>query len=130
MKKIKTTRFLLIILCILMSFSADAYASSYSFHFEPPFVGSIQHAPASRADGAFTPYVQPSGTTNATTYVLTISDWNSTQSVSDFRTDITSGRAYFTYDTGYGGYGQYYKLTAYPSYYDFQEYYAAGSWKP
>jgi hypothetical protein len=50
--------------------------------------------------------------------------------VSNARTNVTSGIAHFTYNSGYGGAGQRYKLTGYPSNMNFLEYRAAGNWKP
>lgn len=110
--------------------SVSAFAASYNFHFKPPFAGSANHSSPATADGAFTPYVQPNGTTAATTYVLTQPQAGSTATVSNFKTNVTSGRSSFKYDAGYGGKGQRYKLTGYPSNSNFQEYKAAGSWKP
>lgn len=121
---------ILVLMCVLILGSVSAFAATYNFYFTPPFVGSIQHSSPATADGAFTPYVHPSGTTNATTYVLTMPEFNSIVTVSNVRTNITSGRAHFTYNPGFGGAGQRYKLTGYPSNTNFQEYRAAGNWKP
>lgn len=130
MFKRKVTKTVVLALCLLMLTSVSVFAASYSFHFKPPFAGCIQHSSPATADGKFTPYVDPDGTTNATTYVLTMPDAGSTVTVSNFKENVTSAKTYFTYNSGYGGSGQKYKLTGYPSNYDFQEYYAAGTWKP
>ncbi|MBZ4665362.1 MAG: hypothetical protein JG770_615 [Mahella sp.] len=126
----RKVKVMLLVVCLLMVGSVSAFAVTYSFHFEPPFVGSVQHSPSAMADGTFTPYVDPSGTTNATTYVLTLPSPGSIDTVSSFAPNVTSAKTYFTYNSGFGGLGQYYKLTGYPSNSDFQEYYAAGGWKP
>lgn len=120
----------ILVITLLMTMGVTAYAASYSFHFEPPFVGCIQHSSSQKADGNYSAYVDPSGTTNATTYVLTMPSSSSTDTVSNYKTNVTSSKTYFTYDTGYGGEGQWYKLTGYPSNSNFQEYYSAGTWKP
>ena len=125
-KKIKVT--LLIVLVLLMA-GTTVLAASYSFHFIPPFTGSARWATATTVSGS-APYVDPSGTTNGTTYVLVLPAYHSTTDVSNFRTNVTSAKTYFTYNTGYGGSGQQYNLCGFPTATDFQEYYAAGSWLP
>lgn len=130
MLKRKTTKIMISVLSLFVIGSTSAFAASYYFNFEGSFVGSIQHSFPRAADGNFTPYVYPNGTTNATSYVLTKSASNSTSEVSNFRTNITSGKHNFTYKKGFGGSGQDYKMTGYPSNSDFQDYKAAGTWKP
>lgn len=130
MVKRKISKLILLVMCLLTVGTVSALAVGYDFHFKPPFTGSIQHSSPAVADGSFTPYVDPDGTTNATTYVLTRPTSGSTDTVSSFATNVTSSKTSFTYNTGYGGAGQSYKLTGYPSNADFQEYYADGEWKP
>lgn len=130
MLKRKLSKLIVLTLSLLIIGTLSVFAATYDFYFEPPFAGSIQHSLPSEADGAFTPYVCPYGTTNATTYVLTQPEYNSTSTVSNYITDVTSGIHYFTYETGYGGSGQDYKLSGYPSDFYFQQYTDSGNWKP
>lgn len=129
MLKRTRTKTMVLTCCLLMLSSVSAFAASYNFTFTPPFAGSAKSSSLVTADGKFTAYVDPGGTTNATTYVLTRGT-SQAATVSNFRTDVTSARSNFTYDTGYGGAGQKYKLTGYPSNHNFQAYKAAGTWKP
>lgn len=130
MFKRNITKIIVLVLSLLAVTSVSVFATTYNFYFKPPFIGSIRHSSPATANGAFTPYVQPSGTTNATTYVLTMPEPDSIVTVSNARTNVTSGIAHFTYNSGYGGAGQRYKLTGYPSNMNFLEYRAAGNWKP
>jgi hypothetical protein len=130
MFKRKVTKITTLAISLLMMGSVSALAATYSFNFTPPFTGSVRHSTPTTADGAKTPYVDPSGTTNATTYVLTLPATGSTSEVTNFKTGVTSAKTYFVYKSGYGGAGQSYKLSGYPSNYDFQQYSAAGAWKP
>lgn len=116
-----------LLLFSLSSMSVFA-ANYYDFKFSGQITGNATHAGPVQADGKFNPYVNPDGTTNATTYVLTLP--SSLTSVSSFRTNVTSGKKYFTYDQGFGGKDQPYRLTGYPSNIDYQAYVAAGTWKP
>jgi hypothetical protein len=129
MFKRKVTKITTLALSLLMMGSVSAFALSYSFSFTPPYVGSAKYTPAAVADG-LAAYVDPSGTTSPTTYVLTQPSPTSTAVVSNTKTGVTSAKTYFTYLSGYGGTGQSYKMNGYPSNTDFQTYFAAGAWKP
>lgn len=110
--------------------TVSVFAANYSFSFTPPFLGSAKYSASSVADGKFTPYVSPGGTTAATSYVLIRPPLSNITTVSNIKTNVTYGKTNFTYDTGYGGGGQSYRLMGYPSNQNFQAFSAAGSWKP
>lgn len=130
MLKQNVAKTMLLAIFFLIVGSATVFAATYNFKFEPPFLGSAKHSKPAVADGKFTPYVYPTGSTSATTYVLTKKEPLSIEKVSNFRTNVTSGKKTFTYDQGFGGSGQSYKLSGYPSNQNFQGYDAAGTWKP
>lgn len=73
--------------------------------------------------------MRPDGTTNATTFVLNLPA-GPNNNVSTTASNVTSGTHYFTYLKGFGGKGQKYILTGWPSNMDFQDYVNSGTWKP
>ena len=112
-----------------LSVGVSAYGS-FSFHFKPPITSAFNHSPAAATNGALSPWVQLAGTTAGTTYFLAHPTAPYTDNVTDFRTNITAGTAYFTYYSGYGGLGQAYTLGGLPTSLYFLEYYSSGTFQP
>lgn len=121
---------LIAVLCLFaVSGTALAAEYSYSFTFNPPFVGSLRYTePRIRRVGD-TPYVWPSYSTTPTNYVL-IPEHEITPVTNTLKEIYTAGKRSFTYLPGYGGYGQKYRLAGYPTYTDFDTYTISGKWSP
>ena len=121
---------LIIIVCLLVcAFTGTAFARSYNFLIEPPYVGSLVSTFLYRVDtGTPTPYINPSISSTPTNYVLSPERYSSTVAT-NFRTNIsTPGYRSFTYNSGYGGVGTSYCLSGYPTYFEYATYIVYGDW--
>lgn len=117
-------------LCLVIGTSASAFAAPYSFHFSPPFVGSLQSTSSQTVQTLNAAYVNPSTSATPTSYYLSppgSTSANATNIISDIS---TSGSRSFTYNSGYGGKGTSLILNACPSNFDFVDYNVSGTWSP
>lgn len=119
------------VMSLVFAMSATAaFAASYTFKFEGSFIGSLKTSSAQTVQTLNAAYVNPSASAVPTTYYLctTASD---TTNVTNWITDVsTAGKRSFTYNSGYGGVNNQYKLAGYPSNWDFVDYTVTGSWSP
>lgn len=122
---------LIAVLCLFaVSGTALAAEYSYSFTFNPPFVGSLRYTePRIRRVGD-TPYVWPNYSTTPTNYVLVTEHSVTTPATNTLKEIYTAGKRYFSYLPNYGGYDEAYRLAGYPTYTDFDTYTISGKWSP
>lgn len=119
----KTKKILLCIMTLLITtLFIPVTASAYSFKFTIPdkFVGSMQSTTLQEKSSQTTPYVNPTYNSLPTAYFL------STKRISEIlATNIITisdgSRHVFTWNSGYGGTGVKYCLSAYPN--------MTGSWQ-
>jgi len=117
-------------LILVFGMSVTAFAASFSFSFTPPFAGSMQSTFLQEVTSINSAYVNPSHSATPTNYFLSPNQKSST-TATNILTDIsTSGKRTFTYNSGYGGIGNKYCLSGYPSNWDFVDYTVSGSWSP
>lgn len=106
------------------------HAASFSFTITPPFAGSMESTSLIGKTNTSRPYVNPSHSTTPTSYFLSPKRESSTQATSLISNISTSGTRNMSYLSGYGGTGQKYCLSAYPTNYDFATYKISGTWAP
>jgi hypothetical protein len=115
---------------LLLSVSASAFAASYNFYFQPPFAGSMNSSGPSTVATSNSAYVQPNNPNSftATNFFLNTSYNGSTNATNIITNVTTAGKRSFTYNSGYGGIGNSYYLSGYPSNFDFTNYEVFGGW--
>jgi hypothetical protein len=117
--------------CLLMGITVTALASqNFDFTIRPPFIGSMVSSNLVTVTTGMSPFVNPNVSATPTTYFLSPQRVSSTQATQLISNVSTAGRRNFTYLTGYGGVGNRYCLSAYPSNTSFLEYRVTGTWSP
>ncbi|MBP1994325.1 hypothetical protein [Paenibacillus eucommiae] len=117
------------VLCLVFG-SVSAFAASFSFHFTPPFVGSLKSTSTQKVTTLAAAYVNPSTSATPTSYFLSPTPGSSTNATNIITDISTSGSRSLTYNSGYGGMGTSLCLSGYPSNFDFVDYNIAGTWSP
>ena len=108
----------------------SAFALSYAFYLQPPFVGSLVSTDLHRVDTTNSAYVNPSYSATPTNYFLSPQPYSSINATNIVTNVSTAGYRGLSYNSVYGGQGTYYALSAYPSNFDFIDYLVAGTWSP
>ena len=132
-KRTKTRYMLLVIAFVITMMSASVAAlGSFSFTFTPPIVGAARNSGLAATNGAQNPYIQLDGSTARTIFCFVRLEGTApyTDNVTNINDNITGGKTYFSYNTGYGGLGQYYMILGLPYYYNFLEYSSSGVFQP
>jgi hypothetical protein len=117
-------------LSLVFAMSVSAFAASYAFFISPPFVGSLKSTATQIVVSGTAANVNPSTSATPTSYYLSPTPGSSTTATGVLTSISTSGYRGFTYNSGYGGVGNYYCLSGYPSNSDFLTYNVGGTWSP
>ncbi len=121
---------LLVVSCCFLGLSTSAFAeeSEYDLNIPYPFVNSMRSTKIIEKKPGESPYVNPKTNTIYTNYFLSPEPRSSITATNVIRTN-TTGRRNFTYNSGYGGVGTSYCLSAYPGVTgDYDPYNVRGKW--
>lgn len=103
-------------------------ADSYNLTIPSPYVGSLQSTELLEKERGTSPYVDPSKNTLVTKYFLSPEPGSSVTATNIVTTSTTAKKS-FTYESGYGGVGTDYCLSAYPGVTgSYDEYVVSGTW--
>ena len=115
-------------LLLSMGVSSNVSALSYSFWIPTPLLNSIQSTALNKKTSTSTPYVQPNAITIPTAYFLSPTRYSST-TATNIVTKNTTSRTNLSWNSGYGGVGGTYCLSAYPNVSgSYNAYSATGTW--
>lgn len=120
-------------LTILLSISITVLAASsynYSFTLTPPYGGSLKSTARQTVKTGDSPFVHPNVSATPTNYFLSPLQLSTTQATNIVSNISTVGKRNFSYLSGYGGVGNSYCLSAYPTNIHFLEYRVTGTWSP
>lgn len=116
-------------LLLLGGIGSSASALSYSFWIPSPILNSLQSTTLNKKTSTATPYVDPSAITIATAYFLSPTRYSSTQATGIVTKSTNTSKSNLTWNSGYGGVGGSYCLSAYPNVSgSYNAYSATGSW--
>ena len=123
---------LLLVCCFVFGLSTSVLAantlSEYELSIPTPLPGSMRSTSLYVKATGTSPYVQPAIYTISTIYFLSPTRLTSTNATDIITTNNTTRRN-FTYNTGYGGAGTFYCLSAAPAVTgDYDAYSVRGSW--
>lgn len=142
MKALKTIFALGLVICLVVIGCSSVAAVNtsdawyYNFTMNPPYPGSLRYTGEQQVttDGGNAAYVTKTTHTAETSYVLSVKEGSTFRpSIDPFVSDQLTkksgtGTFPFTYKSGYGGRGQKYYLSVYPSNYNFSKYDVCGYW--
>lgn len=99
---------------LLFSMASPAFAYTYNLDIPTPYLNSMQSTELEVKESATTPYVQPEKRTIATNYFLSTIP-RSYLASTNVITKSNTGYSSFTWQSGFGGIGTSYCLSAYPN---------------
>lgn len=122
---------LAICFCFVSVLTVTALAAhDYDFSFDGEYVGSMNSTDLKKVEKRDSAFVNPSKASVPTNYFLS-TDQKSYREVTNIITNVTtSGKRSFTYYDGYGGLGNRYCLSGYPTHWDYTPYSISGTWSP
>ena len=112
---------------LIASMGLTAGAYSYKLNIMNPFNTSLTSTTTEQVSGS-TPYVSPNVASSPTGYFLSARPESIDQATNIVGDITTPGRRYFTYKPGFGGSGNRYCLSAYPTEINFLDYVVQGTW--
>lgn len=122
----------LVLACMMMLGSIAYGSGTFQFSFPNYVSGSLRKTPYYLTkDTSSTPYVQTNNSTISTVYFLAPYDQELVMATHT-RYITTAGTYYFTWNSGYGGIGTFYRLEGYPDLNNgsWNAYSVNGTWSP